>query len=230
MSETVDKKIVNGYTVTVTYDEFPLDPMRDGDTLGVMLADHRNYTLGSDKNLTADYEPIMNHFTGGFGDRKGIEVFARWMKIYGGATVVLPLTLYDHSGITMYAGSGSGWDTTLVGVIFDTPERRQTCGVTDPDKIEQLLREEVKIYASYLEGMVYAYTVTNDEDEVVWQDGSIFDSQEALAAGTEEAERLLPITELDTLRKRETRLITALKHVQSKIKQQEEEEGESDDD
>jgi len=88
-----------------------------------------------------------------------------------GARVVIGLTVYEHSGITMRAGDVTlpfdtdRWDTSFVGFIFDTPKQLQeTMGdkVTD-EEIEKALRSEVEIYASYLEGDVCWFKVEDEE-------------------------------------------------------------------
>ena len=88
-----------------------------------------------------------------------------------GARVVIPLTVYEHSGITMRAGNVTfpwdtdRWDTSFVGFIFDTPEQVKACmgdDVTD-EQIEEALRSEVAIYAEYLEGNVRYYSVQDEE-------------------------------------------------------------------
>lgn len=102
-------------------------------------------------------------------------IYEYLMREYG-ATCVIPLFLYDHSGITMSAGTpmgsmdsrnrfipdSAGWDTSHVGFIFDTAENREKCG-TDLEYVEQCLLGEVKEYASYLEGDVYYVTAESDD-------------------------------------------------------------------
>ena len=107
-----------------------------------------------------------------------------------GARVVLPLFVYDHSGITMrtganlltgadnmvsrnrFVGDAAGWDTSTVGFIFDTAETRKECGfdeqhtITD-EGIEEQLDDEVRYYAAYLEGQVFGYEVVDGEGEVL---------------------------------------------------------------
>lgn len=92
----------------------------------------------------------------------------RWAVERQGATVVLGLYLYDHSGITMSASTlyrdgervnGGNpftcrWDSGMVGVMFDTPATVAMCG-TPPELIEEGLHGEVKTYDSYLTGDVY---------------------------------------------------------------------------
>jgi hypothetical protein len=90
-----------------------------------------------------------------------------------GATVILPLGLIDHSGISMYVGAGAhrhdpgGWDSGQVGVIFDTTETRKECGMENarPEDIERALRAEVTAYDQFLRGEVYCYTVTDPAGE-----------------------------------------------------------------
>ena len=127
------------------------DPRQDTN-LGVMAAHgHRRYNLGDDTPLTREvHEALL---------RVGPRITARWLRIFHGATVVLPLGLYDHGGITMYVGTthafdAAGWDSGIVGLTFDTPETRAACG-TPPERIEEVLRGEVEEYDRYLRGEVY---------------------------------------------------------------------------
>lgn len=103
-----------------------------------------------------------------------------------GARVILPLFLYDHSGITMstggrldtgadnfdrrgrFTGDGAGWDTSSVGVIFDTTESRERCGWEErtDEEIEADLDSEVAVYATYLEGGVYGYSVLDNNGDL----------------------------------------------------------------
>lgn len=94
-----------------------------------------------------------------------------YFKRERGARVVVGLTVYEHSGITMRAGDvtlpfdNDRWDTSFVGFIFDTPKGREDCigeNATD-EQIEKALRGEVEIYASYLEGDVCWFNVEDEE-------------------------------------------------------------------
>jgi hypothetical protein len=94
-----------------------------------------------------------------------------YFKQQRGARVVLGLTVYEHSGITMYVGDVTipfdtdRWDTSFVGFIFDTPEGVKQCigdNATD-EEIKAALEAEVKVYASYLEGDVSRYSIDDSE-------------------------------------------------------------------
>lgn len=105
----------------------------------------------------------------------------RWAVEREGATVVLGLYLYDHSGITMSASTlyrdgaqqdggnpfSCQWDSGMVGIMYDTPETRKTCG-TPLDRIEECLHGEVKTYDDFLTGDVFYLRVTGPNvDEAV---------------------------------------------------------------
>lgn len=136
------------YIVTIYYDPEPLDvpSPREWDNLGTMVCQHDRYDLGDVRlGRYEEWEPPAD------------------------VAVLIPLGLYDHGGITMYAGGGShvmdgaGWDSGTVGVIYvtsadviecygaDTPENR--------DKARTVLLGEVETYDQYLRGEVYGYVV-----------------------------------------------------------------------
>lgn len=53
-----------------------------------------------------------------------------------------------------------GFDTSMVGFIYDTPKGREDTGCTE---IEKVLREEVEQYDTYLQGEVYYWQVIDAE-------------------------------------------------------------------
>lgn len=98
------------------------DP-RDNDNLGVMVCGHKRYKLG-DKQA--------DEFRSDFSSWRQI---GRYLGVFENAICLLPLGLYDHSGISMWVGSGAhwsdagGWDSGQVGFIYTTKERiEELCG------------------------------------------------------------------------------------------------------
>ena len=93
-----------------------------------------------------------------------IEAFVR--KHY----VMLPVYLYDHSGLSMNTGGfGCPWDSGQVGWIYEflDPEEGaevQPCGKTLREIYAERLSSEVETYSSYLEGDVYGYKVFDTGD------------------------------------------------------------------
>ena len=126
--------------------------------------------------------------------------------------VLLPLWLYDHSGISMSTTHtypyNDRWDSGQVGWIYLTKSqflREAGYGEADwPKKAQEILQSEVQIYDQYLRGEVFGYQVFefnrngtdewNETDESCWgffgddlmQNGildSITGLKEALASG-----------------------------------------------
>lgn len=85
--------------------------------------------------------------------------------------VILPLHLYDHSGITMSTSRFScPWDSGQVGYIYATPDRVSREWGDGPDardKAKACLEAEVKVYDQFLRGDVYGYQIENDSGEVL---------------------------------------------------------------
>ena len=141
-----------GYRLKVRVEIDPMDP-RDWDNLGTMACWHGRYELG---DVQPDERP------------------AEYVEALPEGTVILPLYLYDHSGITMNTtGFSCRWDSGQVGIIYATPEDIASCGAgTTTEDIERYLTGEVETYDNYLTGSVYGYVVEKssvcDKGETHW--------------------------------------------------------------
>jgi len=142
-------------------DSFPQNPRTEWENWGTMLCKHSRYDLG-DEQLQNELE---HYYYKNEGEENEEEFkYECWEDyIYGEleAEIVLPLYLYDHSGITMNTvGFGSRWDSGLVGYIYVTKEDIQKVGIDVPhDKLVKYLIEEVAVYDMFLRGEVYYYTL-----------------------------------------------------------------------
>jgi hypothetical protein len=92
-------------------------------------------------------------------------------KLLENKIVILPLYLYDHSGITMSTGSfNDRWDSGQVGFIYATyDEIKKEFGVekvTDNEikRAYEILEGEVKTYDDYLTGNVYGFNFYDFDD------------------------------------------------------------------
>jgi len=140
------------YRIRVMADDQPESP-REWDNLGTMVCWHGRYNLG-DVNGAREYESPE----------------AALKEI--GDAIILPLYLYDHSGITMNTtGFSCPWDSGQVGFIYVTLDKvRKEYGwkkITKKrrEQIEKYLTGEVETYDTYLRGDVYGFNITrNDED------------------------------------------------------------------
>jgi len=188
MAYVADQETIGGYTVKVEADDTGgYESPREWDNVGTMVCWHRRNNLGDRKPTESEENALQR---GGFG------LLERYLRRYEGATTVLPLALLDHSGLHMWIGSqahwsdSAGWDSGLVGFIYDSKEGREKCG-TDLEHVQACLEGEVETYDDCLTGNVWGYVV---EDE----DGDVLDScwgfygddgrKEALAQGRSSAE------------------------------------------
>lgn len=138
-----DKIEYRGYTIRIETDSDPINP-REWDNLGTMVCWHRSYSLGDKHSFETPDDA--------------------WQEIKN--DIVLPLYLYDHSGITMNTGGFScPWDSGRVGYIYVSLEKvRKEYGwkqITKKrrEKILEYLRGEVATYDDFLTGSVYGYVV-----------------------------------------------------------------------
>lgn len=143
----------NGNYITRTYQEDSPESPRCWDNLGTMVCFHKRYDLG-DKH---DYK---------HGDYNGWDEMEKEIIKRENVGVILPLYLYDHSGITMNTtGFSCNWDSGQVGFIFISKKKMlEEYGgkvVTQKlkDRVKGYLKGEVETYDKYLTGDVYGYKV-----------------------------------------------------------------------
>ena len=105
------EKKIGKYLIKVINDDDPFDPRGD-DNLGTMVCFHGRYNLG-DKNHGIDEKMF-----GGWGEMSAYIV--KKEKV----AVILPLYLYDHSGITISTGMFScPWDSGQIGFIYVSKQK-----------------------------------------------------------------------------------------------------------
>jgi hypothetical protein len=176
-------KLKNDKILEIHQDDDAANPRKEWDNLGTMICWHKRYDLG-DKHYYADsnemFCDILNI------EPESIEHISqskRQEKIKESGIIILPLYLYDHSGITMSTGSFIGkaphaeWDSMIVGYIYITKQKIEENGFDDkwlekykviyPEQanksieevIENMLKGEVEVYDQYLRGNVYGFVV-----------------------------------------------------------------------
>ena len=163
---TVAKSV---HRLKVMRDDDPTNPRTDWDcNLGTMYCKHRSYTLGDE-----DAQDISEY---------NYKTEQRETPTKG--YTILPLYLYDHSGITMNTtGFHCPWDSGCVGYIYLSDEKaRKEYGWKNITKKrrEQLtayLKAEVETYDQYLTGDVYGFiyeeVLVNEEtgeEDVIYED------------------------------------------------------------
>lgn len=190
--ETINYK---GYVIKVHLDDMGTDPREEMDCwTGKMVCFHSRYNLGDKHDYSPEglknelamevcpgIEDLMNYWNDGSGwerfqsEEKSDAMIAKAVdavleKYY----VILPLYLYDHSGITMSTSSfPCPWDSGMVGIIFATwkklkKEFGEDCTL---ERAKGTLEGEVKFYDHYLCGDVYGFVIEDPEGEEI-DDGS----------------------------------------------------------
>ena len=160
-----------GYMIKIERDSDYPSP-REDDNLGTMVCFHRRYDLG-DKH---DIKP---------GDFSGWEQMKDHIQKHFKTAVILPLYLYDHSGITMNTtGFSCPWDSGQVGWIYVTKEKVReeygSCTKKNLARAEEYLLGEVKMYDHYLTGDVWIYTIEDDRGEDTESCGGYYGEESAL--------------------------------------------------
>lgn len=171
-------------------DEDIFSPRRDGENFGTMVCFHRRYSLGDDHKYEnkddflrdlylkavgnneqgkQKYESLGERISEQPGTPYGSYEYTRavddaLLDEIGKQFVVLPLYLYDHSGLTMNTtGFSCPWDSGQVGWIYVSRENvldefGGTRLTTEKrERAEDLLRGEVNAYDLYLRGECYGY-------------------------------------------------------------------------
>lgn len=148
----MESEYYKGYEIEIEQDDCPESP-REWDNLGTMICFHSRYMLG-DRHVYDIPKTFENHF----------------LKLNKDKIIVLPLYLYDHSGLTMNTtGFSCPRDSGQVGWIYVTYEKIRSeysiKRVTKKwiEKITQYLINEVKIYDDYLRGDVYRYSIDGED-------------------------------------------------------------------
>jgi hypothetical protein len=146
----------DGRTVELHIDEDPRNPRQDFDNATTIVAFHRRYNLG-DK----DHGYKFQDFNG--WDELETQIIRDHKP-----TIILPLYMYDHSGITISTSPFScPWDSGKIGFCFITPKQIRECyqvkRITKAirEKAEKLIQGEVETYDQYISGQIYGY-VTKD--------------------------------------------------------------------
>jgi hypothetical protein len=152
MNEAVNEKRIENYLIEIFHEDSPESP-REWDNLGTMICFHKRYSLG-DKH---DYK---------HNDYSGWEEMKKAIIKNENVGVILPLYLYDHSGITISTSPFScPWDSGQIGFIYVSKEKmlKEYGGkiVTKKlkEKVTEYLKGEVETYDQYLRGDVYGYKV-----------------------------------------------------------------------
>jgi hypothetical protein len=149
--DKVKSFVYNNRTVTIYVDPDPVNPIKDYDQYTRMTCGHRRYNLGHEQHS----EPMTE---------------AEVRESVDGIVAILPLSLFDHSGISISTGISRGFDCGQVGWGYITREALAKMGDTteyelDDPRLLEIIREDVKTYDMYLQGECFGYEITGKNDD-----------------------------------------------------------------
>jgi hypothetical protein len=170
--EMVDKD-GNKYTLRVEQDDMANDP-REWDNVAKMICWHRHYNLGDKHDYDDSFEFLIGVakeigiFTDDMWDMEQEELEEKVLET--DLVVIVPLNLYDHSGITMSTSNGypynDRWDAGCVGYAY----------ITKKKAMEELCEYEVdengnriKIEHKHPNGMVTYSSKTKPLTDETWR-------------------------------------------------------------
>lgn len=143
-----DKKV----RLEIYQDIYPADP-REEDNLGKMICWHSRYKLGDSHEFTQPSDFKKN--------------------VTEEDNLILPLFLYDHSGISMSTVQtypyDDQWDAGQVGWIYVSKAKAKEEDLTE-DQAYALLKIEVARYNDFLTGNVWSFSLVRT------MDGKVLDS------------------------------------------------------
>lgn len=140
------------YILKIIREEDPINPRSHNSNLFTMYCEHRKYSLGDDVGAAR------------FDATCWQEVKSIIEEQYNPA-IILPLSLYDHSGLAMQIGEFSDWDISMVGYIYiSARDAKNYLNVSELeqvhlDELTRIAEEEVTEYSLYLEGEIYRMEV-----------------------------------------------------------------------
>lgn len=154
------KEVQDGSVVLKVYYDNDAENPREWDNLSKMVCFHHSYSLGDEHN----YRVLDYH---SWEDLKNA------IKKDNDVAVILPLYMYDHSGITISTTPFScPWDSGQIGWVYITKEdirkeyniKRVTKKYIE--KATKILISEIKVYDDYLRGETYGFVLEKDGEEI----------------------------------------------------------------
>lgn len=147
MSDSLHTEEYRGLIIRIEHDHDCSSP-RENDNLGTIATWHRRYQMG-DEQPKVDPEEYTRSLPKG--------------------SIVLPVYMYEHSGIALSTGRGypfdDPWDAGQLGIIHISPEKIRkeysTKRITKAirAKVVDCLQGEIEEYSKFVNGECYGYVI-----------------------------------------------------------------------
>lgn len=159
--------------VSIYYDDEVCDSPRDWSPFCHMICEHRHYNFG-DKHDGAESvlhqlcEKYDIDWEGDWENDVDEMSFPEMLKALSEHIVIRPISIYDHSGVTIFWGTSypfdcGGWDTSNIGFGYCEESDVERAGRNIekyPDWRDQacaIMDGEMETYDQYVRGEVYGY-------------------------------------------------------------------------
>lgn len=160
-----DGFIKHKYEIKIKHDIAP-ESSREWDNLGSFYTNKNNRYISREIEIY-DYERDEAFEFGSDAD-SDIE---RLSKL---GYIAIPVSVYDHSGWTVFSGVANGWDSGCIGFYVVSREKiREDFECKRISKklltrVKNIMESEIKTFDRYVQGDVWGYEITKD--------GGFFDS------------------------------------------------------
>ena len=150
----------DGLRFSIFSDPDPLNPREEWDNIATMALFHNRYRLGDKVDFSSR----------DFDSWKEME---KYIKKNNKNAVILPVYMYDHSGITISTSPfGDPWDSGRIGFVYVTKEMiEKYCGTASrywKKQAKKIIDGEISTYDLYLRGDVYGFKLEKvDGEEVI---------------------------------------------------------------
>jgi len=150
-------------TIEIYQDEDPQNPRNDDcqDNVETMVCFHNRYNLGDKHDYRSE-------------DYSGWDEMEAAIRKEHNPVVLLPLYLYDHSGITISTTQFScPWDSMRVGFVFLSRKAtmknwgKKRVSQKMKEMAEKMVKSSVEEYDQYLRGDVYGYVIKDKDGEKI---------------------------------------------------------------
>ena len=169
MNEILDTRTVDDveYRVYLEQDSECEDPRGDACHVGVIVTVRNSRYLWP----AEDGDRISAGYVRDAMEDHSFRVVARWLRMFHGATVVLPLYAAGDEGRPVAGDVTDDADARdYTGVTFDQPSTREVTGLTGTVEIAAALSTEIDEYSTWAVGDCYGYVierqVTEDSDPI----------------------------------------------------------------
>jgi hypothetical protein len=149
------------WELKISYDEIADSP-RSWDNLGTICVSRACRYVSNEATALADSDVL--EWCDAEIDKKALE---------DRGYIVLPLSVYDHSGVSFYiGGKRDRWDSGQIGwYIASKDDIRKAYNVKRItnrilEKAKHLMESEIQTFNAYVNGQVYEFTLYHNGDEV----------------------------------------------------------------